>query len=233
MKYHPLRDGMIDSERINTVNDRAECLFVRLLLRADDTGRFYAKPESVKAACWPLKSYRIADVERALDDLEAARLIQRYTAKDGSRYLTLSNYQSGLKNPKSKFPAPADVAPQSEFQLVNFDHINQPTPSERKGEERKGKENEDTPLPPNWSEALKQAWADWTQHRKELKKPITPLARRQQIASIAGWSEERAITNIRHAISSGWTGIYDRQQHNGQRGRNTPVVIEERFSRAF
>jgi hypothetical protein len=242
MKYHPLRDGLITSRTLNTVNDRAECLFVRLLLLADDYGTYYADADLVRNYAWPLKSYRTADVERALDDLERASLIVRFTGEDGSRYLEISKYDCPLKHKTRRFPKrPAPGSPALELALVDFDHINRQPLLLKEKEKEKEKEKNNTPpnpqslddLPANWSEALKQAWADWAQHRKELKKPITPLARRQQIATIAGWSEERAIANIRHAISSGWTGIYDRQQHNGQRGRSAPAAVEERFARAF
>lgn len=79
---------------------------------------------------------------------------------------------------------------------------------------------------------MQAAWMDWVEHRRQMRKPMTPIARRQQIAQLCKWEEAQAIENIARAIRSGWQGIYDRHQQNGQRGR-TPAVVEERFARAF
>ena len=87
-------------------------------------------------------------------------------------------------------------------------------------------------LPENWSPELRQAWIDWCQHRRDKRKPVTPTARRYQIAQLAKWTDRQAIENIEHAIRLEWQGIYDRPKQG--RGRGTPVtVVEERFARAF
>ena len=74
-------------------------------------------------------------------------------------------------------------------------------------------------LPATWSPALCQAWADWCQHRRDQRKPITPTAKRHQLAQLAKWPERQAIENIHHAIRSGWQGIYDRPPLGGRRGQ--------------
>ena len=51
------------------------------------------------------------------------------------------------------------------------------------------------------------AWRDFEQHRREIKKPMTPTAARQALANMADWSPARAAGAIRHTTAKGWQGI--------------------------
>lgn len=64
------------------------------------------------------------------------------------------------------------------------------------------------PLPFS-SKAFSEAWKDWQTHRKEKRKPITPLSAKMQLKDLHAWGEERAIAAISHSISKGWTGIFE------------------------
>ena len=63
---------------------------------------------------------------------------------------------------------------------------------------------------------FKATWSDFEQHRNELKKKLTPTARKQIFADFAEWGEARAIAAIRHTIGKGWQGI--REPDANQRG---------------
>jgi hypothetical protein len=97
---------------------------------------------------------------------------------------------------------------------------------QRRGEERredvkkkKKKKAGDTPAPPSF-DALEvaipgplqtgpflAAWSDWVQHRREIKKKLTPLAVTKQLKRLASMGESRARTAIEHTIEKGWTGL--------------------------
>lgn len=67
------------------------------------------------------------------------------------------------------------------------------------------------PLPPGVDAAL---WQEWVQHRRELRKPLTPTSVRQQLALLAahpGHSSEIIRTSIR----SGWQGLFAPKGGNG------------------
>ena len=66
----------------------------------------------------------------------------------------------------------------------------------------------DTPLPFD-SPDFKLFWANWEQHRKETKKPITPTSRKQQFAKLAEMGERRAIEALKHSLAGGYAGIYE------------------------
>lgn len=59
------------------------------------------------------------------------------------------------------------------------------------------------------SESFRDAWSDWVQHRKEKRKPITPLSAKKALAELAIMGETRAIAAINHSISNGYQGIFE------------------------
>lgn len=77
--------------------------------------------------------------------------------------------------------------------------------------------NEDAPkaivatnLPPILNtQAFSAAWAEWEQHRREIRKPLSATSTRQQLTRLAGMGQERAIAAIRHSIGNGWQGIFE------------------------
>ncbi len=136
-----LRDGIKFSPRIDAIDDRAECAFYRLITTVDDFGVYYADPLMVRAAIWPTKSYRVAEVARVLDVLERAGLIARFSAKDGVRYLCLLRFRQRLAyGPRRRFPAPPFDEGTGEMRLELAEAPPEPSPPDKKKRsEEKGK----------------------------------------------------------------------------------------------
>jgi len=64
-----LRD-YTDSLRFDGITADAERLFVRLIMKADDYGRFHAEPRLLRSGCFPLHdNIRMNDLARWLDEL--------------------------------------------------------------------------------------------------------------------------------------------------------------------
>ena len=59
---------------------------------------------------------------------------------------------------------------------------------------------------------FRQAWDEWQQHRKEIKKRQTPLSVAKQLKKMATWGTVRAVAAINHSIESNWQGIYEPKQ---------------------
>lgn len=137
-----IREGLKTSLRIGKLSERAELLFVRLILTVCPRGRTQADPETVKqVALTNRPRIRTADVAAALDELERSGLISRYpAARDGSPLLFIPRFgQEGLKTRKSPYPPPPgeDDAEDGQATLAL-----PPAKSERK------KEGENPPCPP-------------------------------------------------------------------------------------
>ncbi len=58
------------------------------------------------------------------------------------------------------------------------------------------------------SDEFREAWTDWEQHRREIKKPLTPLAIKRQVKTIKAMGEAEAIAAIDRSISARYSDIY-------------------------
>lgn len=113
-----IRDGFLDSERINRLSIHAECFFVRLMLVADDYGRFDGRSQVIRSRAFPLKdNIEIAQIDQWLDECKNANLLEIYDVL-GKPYLEIVNFKQRLRAKKSKYPAPtgksAVMCPQCE-----------------------------------------------------------------------------------------------------------------------
>jgi hypothetical protein len=101
-----LREGILTSEAINRLSDKAELFYRRLMSAADDYGRFYAHPSLLRAACYPLKidSVTEANVKQWLAECIKQSLIVLYG--DG-KYVQVVKFRQQTRS-RSKFPEPTD-----------------------------------------------------------------------------------------------------------------------------
>lgn len=106
MPTRVLRDWT-DSAKFDGISAEAERLFVRLIMKADDFGRFHAHPKLVKSACFPLaEDLRANTVAAWLTELSDRHLVFSYTSGTG-QYLAIINFGQRIKDTTvSKFPAP-------------------------------------------------------------------------------------------------------------------------------
>lgn len=105
-----LREGILTSERIATLNWAEEVFYRRLMSVVDDFGRYYATPMLLRAACYPLHLNKVSDsdIEKWLTACVNAALVRVYPALDGKRYLEVLDFRQQVRAKVSKFP---DSAP--------------------------------------------------------------------------------------------------------------------------
>lgn len=86
------------------------------------------------------------------------------------------------------------------------------------------------------TEAFRKVWEEWESHRREIKKPITPTSRKQQLQNLAKMGEPKAIETIQHTIFKGWQGLKEaetngtHQRTNAESRRNVGTANEGRSS---
>lgn len=61
-----------------------------------------------------------------------------------------------------------------------------------------------------------EAWQEWIQHRKQIRKPLTEAAVRKQLKMLAEYSEEQAVDIINQSIKNGWQGLFEPREKNGK-----------------
>ncbi len=101
-----VREGIIESEKVNNLTPSAELFYRRLMSKVDDYGRFHGHPALILAACYPLQLDRItqANITAWVDECEKNDLITRYES-GGKRYVSINNFGQRERT-DSKFPAP-------------------------------------------------------------------------------------------------------------------------------
>lgn len=101
-----IREGWIESEKINQLDASAERFFLRLCLRADDFGRYHSNPLLLRSALFPLhEDIRGTDIPRWLAACEKAGLVRCYET-DGKRCLEIPKFGQRMRAAVSRFPAP-------------------------------------------------------------------------------------------------------------------------------
>lgn len=105
MPIRMLRD-CTDSEAVNRLDDGSEVLFYRLIMKADDYGRFTANPRLIRSLCFPLKDgIRESDISRRIAACESAGLIVLYQVAD-KPLLEIVNFGQRLRSSRAKYPPP-------------------------------------------------------------------------------------------------------------------------------
>jgi hypothetical protein len=107
MPNRVIREGFLDDENVNSVKEETQLFYVRLFLKADDYGRFDARPEYIKSQCYPVTDKRLSDVSHMLGELQQAKLIYCYEVL-GKKYLLILKFRQRLRKMKSKYPEPVD-----------------------------------------------------------------------------------------------------------------------------
>jgi len=224
-----LRDWT-DSLKFDGLSPEAERLFIRLIMKADDFGRYHADPRLVKSGCFPLaESLRANTVSAWLTELSDRALVFCYTVQD-REFLAIYNFSQRLKQSRAKFPPPdgksADFLPLSDdFREVPGSSGKFPpeseTYSDTESESESDNEKKTRGLPPgggvNWeglpseldSEEFRSAWSEFLEFRKEQRfKPLKPKSVISQWSELATWGKASAIESIRQSIRQGWQGLF-------------------------
>ena len=80
----------------------------------------------------------------------------------------------------------------------------------------------------------RELWADWCQHRREIKKPLTQLAAKKSISSLDGYRKKGypPETVIDHSIASNYQGLFSPKDKPRNSGNGSYREIETRAESA-
>jgi hypothetical protein len=240
-----LRDWT-DSLRFDGISADAERLFVRLLMKADDYGRFHSDPRLVRGACYPLaENLRTNDLSRWLDELSNRQLILRYEV--GTRkLLAIPNFGQRLKMSRPKFPAingmDVDWLPESgDFREVpgSSGKFRPDTDADTETDTHSETKTEAVLALPSavsvWAieqgaelperlrtEPCLAAVKLWLQHKREKKDAYKPTGLKTTLTKWANeFTPDELPAAIENAIANSWKGVYRNHDsnHAGPRGQ--------------
>jgi hypothetical protein len=63
--------------------------------------------------------------------------------------------------------------------------------------------------------AMKSTWADFIEHRRKLRKPLSKLAAERIYACFSKWGEQKSLAAMNHSIMSGYQGIFEPSDRPG------------------
>lgn len=109
MPNRVIREGLIDSDKLSEVGWAEQVLFIRLMLLADDFGRFDGRPEIIYSRCYPMdmERVRLSDVKKWVKRLLEMKLVLNYKVEN-KLYLLIPNFKQRLRIQKSKYPCPLE-----------------------------------------------------------------------------------------------------------------------------
>jgi len=114
MPNRVVREGFLDSDRINKMDFGSQVFFIRLMLIVDDYGRFDGRVPVIKSKAYPLDNQTQENVSKWLSTVCQEGLVRLYEV-DGKQYLFINEFNQRLRKMKSKWPVPPDSnMPQSD-----------------------------------------------------------------------------------------------------------------------
>lgn len=180
-----IKADLCDDETLGECSRDARYLFVGLITRVDDHGRFRANPSLIRSRIYPYdEDVTNADVARWVAELVAKGRLQTYVA-DGQQYLILTKWAKHQRidnAAKSELPPPPDpMSPQPAADLGD-------SPLEGNGREWKGMEGKGSvelalvsPPATDPVVAVFEAWQQATGHHKAV---LDQKRRRRIVAAL-------------------------------------------------
>ena len=104
-----IKESSCSSDQIDQLSWIEEVLFSRLMVNADDFGRFDGRVKMIRSKLFPLKDIREATIEEALRKLSSVELVELYTVR-GQPFIRLTGWDrhQTIRNQKSKYPGPRE-----------------------------------------------------------------------------------------------------------------------------
>lgn len=104
-----VREGILDSDRVNALDFPAEVFYRRLMSKVDDHGLYDARPEVLKSHLYPVNGARVreTDISRWMAACQKAGLIVLYSHA-GKPYLQMLDTKWPARS-EPKYPLPTTV----------------------------------------------------------------------------------------------------------------------------
>jgi hypothetical protein len=245
-----LRDGFVDSESVAGLTDWSHRLYSNLLVKCDDAGRFDGRVEMLRSHLFPLgTSRRVEDFNKALAELEKARLVIRYE-RDGRAFLQVTKWQRCGNSECSRFPwlngdhaisyvdkqtrdGPKRFVSTSLFDPMLMASV--PHAEGVKGDsDTETKTDTKTKTPPRTGAEVPaalntpefvMAWGCYLRHRDQMKDKLTDTAKELALKKLSKMGVQRAVACIEHSVSNSWVGLHEPKGVHAAKQVNGAAVL--------
>ena len=217
-----LRDWT-DSEAVDQLSWQAECLFVRLIMKADDFGRYHGNPKLLKSLLFPLKDgLRDADISRWIAECETAGLIRVYTDKvSGKPFIEIRKYGQRLRTKKAKFPdengrlsADCGIMRQNAAECCKV-RLEEEVEEEDNHTHRAHEESLLGDLSQDW-----QRWLSVWEDMHGNGRPMNEIIQQAQLEKLLRLPADVRRDALKAAIAGGWKNIQDIRESGPVKRKN-------------
>lgn len=220
------------SEAVQELSAEAEVFFTRLIMKADDYGNYTGNPKLINAALFPLKDYKVKQIESWINECRVNGLIVPYS-NSNKDYIHIPNFGQTLRRMKAVFPSPTDDGSLRTTSDILRTSDGQVT-AERKGKETEEEIETKAPLRVvgesfSFADEVDTAWQDWLMYKKEKKQKLTPSTEKKQIEFLGGRAGPEIIAIINQSISNGWTGLFELKQNGTTKAQQESIARKQAF----
>lgn len=229
-----IREGILDSDRVDRLSAAAEVFYRRLQSVVDDFGRFDGRLSTIASACFPLRvldgRVKARDVDRWLDECAAARLVTRYVVGD-KPFVQVEDFRQQQRAKQSRYPAPPPDAPtrsacladaaQKPSKGIAHAHlgvgvvvVGDEDVSGDEGEYARARASHPPTLPKTLTP---QTWSDWKAHLANRGKAMTPQAEAVQLHRLADHADPERV--VQDCLANGWLNLPPVGGHDSQKPR--------------
>lgn len=239
-----IRESWIDSAAVDQLDAASERFFLRLILKADDFGRYTANPVALKNTLFPLKEdVRSTDSSRWLAACEKAGLIRCYETPKG-RFLEIPKFGQRARATASKFPAleeaMTDKGRTDDGQTAGRGPASAPEDEDEDEDGIRGRvagadvgQAPKVPSSLNTPEFLK-AWDLWVRARKGMKKAKDwNLLFQTQLDWLTQFGPATACSILGNSTRNGYQGLFEPKTNANHNHRSTasgpagtPIAID-------
>ena len=221
-----IKESICTSDNLDRLTWFEEAMFYRLIVNCDDYGRMDARAPILRARCFPLKSVTDAQIDKALQSLRSAAMIDLYEV-DGRTYLQMRTWEKHqtVRAKRSRYPAPecGDLANKAETPCTSLPpsagdcthlHADAGTCKHMHADAhgiQSESESESESNPKPRVSALDAALNDFAEMRKKMRKPLTDRALAltlSELEKLAPGDDEKKIAILNQSIQRGWQGVF-------------------------
>lgn len=229
MPNRVIRQGILDSERVNALSFEAEVFYRRLMSVVDDFGRFDGRTSILRTSCYPLKIDTVSEKNIAdwLSDCSKNNLLRCYKV-EGKPYIEILNFDQQVRVKRSKYP---EFQEDCEICYTDANHMHSicmpetkpnqsetetnPNPKQKEGSQARSSSKEKKFVQDfdidQIDEKFRPVIKKWIDYRKGIGKQIFKSSFAGVVDEIKKLSENNAATAmmiVDQSINRSWTGLF-------------------------
>ena len=155
---------------------------------------------------WPGFTQAMIDVEWACVNEGGSLVMPRFDEHNGASAKRRANDSERKRNERKKPVRNLSASDADSLRTREEKRREEKKQDQEQGADAQAKSGKFDPLTAKPANVSDKAWADWCQHRKEIRKPLTAKSCEQQAKALEGHATPDQV--LATSIANGWTGIF-------------------------